>query len=377
MLSYSEILDGSEGLEEGMHLVRVTHNVGKYRLVFKQGEPFKPVTLRVHTDPISIIGKILEQNPKSYAKIGEFLEMGNDMVMAGLKGVKTNMGNIPQAEQKAIAEKRVVSMCIDAALAEDDFETAYSYVVTRLKDIAGRAHARCPELERNNLGLFAEPPPKVLDDWSWRAALQAGKYERTSNSIKPTHLGNTNGDLEIRHLEQRMDCLSQALRLAPKATLQDIINVYRRCEEKLEVLVKKEAEEEANFEARAEGQYMPGGFAETPQRKNVTTSTSRAVEEAPMSLFDLSRASMAKAQGGLATLSMLRGSNSTSHAAARPDSSVSGDFSRVSTPDSAGLKNPMRKRDQLKNVAVGGLASGVGWLLGAPPVTHNEDESKQ
>ncbi|EKD21066.1 uncharacterized protein L3040_000896 [Drepanopeziza brunnea f. sp. 'multigermtubi'] len=373
LLSFSDILDGSESYEEGKFLIRLTHNVGKYRLVFKQGEPFKPVTLRVHNDPISIIGKILEQNPKSYAQIGEFLDMGHDMVMAGLKGVKLQMGDVPQAEQKAIAEKRVVSMCIDAALAEDDFETAYSYVVTWLKDIAGRAHARCPDLERNKLGLFAEPPPKVLDDWSWRAALQAGKYERTSHSIKPTHLGNTSGDLDIRHLEQRMDCLSQALRLAPKATLQDIINVYRRCEEKLEALVKKEAEEEAKWEAQTDGQIMPGGFAETPQRKNIAASTSRAVEEEPMSLFDLSRASMAKAQGGFSALSMLRVGNKTTQEPATPDSRESGDFSRTSTPDYGAPKNPMRKRDQLKNVAVGGLATGVGWLLGAPPVNHNEE----
>ncbi|KAK2623864.1 hypothetical protein QTJ16_007045 [Diplocarpon rosae] len=291
----------------------------------------------------------------------------------GLKKCE-EMKDAAKAQQKAIAEKRVVSMCIDAALAEDDFETAYSYVMTSLKDIAGRAHARCPDLERNNLGLFAEPAPKVLDDWSWRAALQAGKYERTMNSVKPTHLGNTSGDLDIRHLEQRMDCLSQALRLAPRATLQEILNVYRRCEEKLEILTKKEAAEEAKWDADGERQNMPGGFAEPPIKQNVTASNSRAAEEAPMSLFDLSRASVSRAQSGLSALSMLRGSNNTTHEATRPGSRTSGDISRASTQDSSGTRGPMRKRDQLKNVAVGGLASGVGWLLGAPPVNRNGDE---
>ena len=46
-------------------LLSATHALGEYRLVLKQGEPFTPVILRVHSDPISIIGKVLEQNPKS------------------------------------------------------------------------------------------------------------------------------------------------------------------------------------------------------------------------------------------------------------------------------------------------------------------------
>ncbi|KAH9223989.1 Sec39 domain-containing protein [Leptodontidium sp. 2 PMI_412] len=372
--TFPDTLQGSTEYDEMEHLVRVTHDVGKYRLVFKQGEPFRPVNLRVHSDPISIIGKILDQNPKSYTKIGDFVDMGNNMVLAGL--TKDKAKSISKAEQKAIAEKRIVSMCIDAALAEEDFETAYSYVVTRLKDIAGPAHARSPDLERKNSGLFAEPPPKVIDDWSWRASLQAGKYERTSNTIKPTHLGNTSGNLDIRHLEQRMDCLSQALRLAPKATLQEILNVYRRCEEKLEQFVKEEARIEAAWDEQGDGKLMPGGFAATPMKNNTTTSTSRAVEEAPLSLFDLSRASMARAQSGFSALSMVRGSNSTRQEKPLSDSRGSTELSRVSTPDSVSLKAPMRKRDQLKNVAVGGLASGVGWLLGAPPVNHSEDEGR-
>jgi hypothetical protein len=170
--------------------------------------------------------------------------------MAGLtfrniKGVTTmaQMTEEQVREQKVIAEKRVVSsmyhllqsliyikrlltsltVCIDAALAEDDFETAYSYIMTRLVNIAGPAQERSPEHERKG-GLFAELPPKEIDDWSWRAALQAGKYRRTSQTIKPTHLGNASGNPNIRHLEQRMDCLSHAVRLAPKSTLQEILN---------------------------------------------------------------------------------------------------------------------------------------------------------
>ena len=184
--------------------------------------------MRVHGDPISIIGKILDQNPNSYTKIGDFIDMGKDMVMAGLTVRSTDSRTILTPtdipEQLSIAEKRVVGMCIDAALVEDDFETAYSYVVTHLQRIGTSARARSPELEKNT-GLIAKIPPKVMDDWSWRAALQAGKYRRTGKTVVPSHLGNASGNPEIRHLEQRIECLSHAMRLAPEAALMEIVNV--------------------------------------------------------------------------------------------------------------------------------------------------------
>jgi hypothetical protein len=374
--AFPDTLDGSLDKDQLEHLITVTHFMGSYRLVFKQGEPFKPVSLRVHGDPISIIGKILDQNPRSYTKIGDFIDMGKHMVRAGLtvRNVdgQTALGAKQAVEEEDVAEKRVVSMCIDAALAEDDFETAYSYVVTRLKVIAGPAHAPTPMLERRGTGLFAEPPPRVIDNWSWRAALQAGKYRRTSQTIKPTHLGNSSGNPEIRHLEQRMDCLSQALRIAPKGQLQEILNVYRRCEEELESHIKREAEQEEEWDAQGDEQIMPGGYAAAPAKK---TSSSRATEEAPMSLFDLSRASMARAQNGFSALSMLKGNNTTSEKSRNVsrESTGSGGSTLNSSTDSM-QRAPIRKRDQLKNAAVGGLASGVGWLIGAPPVIRDDKE---
>ncbi|TVY89560.1 hypothetical protein LAWI1_G002834 [Lachnellula willkommii] len=369
----------SQYLIETEILKTLLKNTRRYRLVFKQGEPFKPVSLRVHGDPISIIGKVLEQNPKSYAKINDFIEMGQNMVKAGLVARSVSGHTKPldadQArEQESIAEKRVVSMCIDASLVEDDFETAYSYVVIRLRNIAGPAQARTPEPANNESGLFANVPAQAMDDWSWRAALQAGKYRRTTFTTKPSHLGNASGNPEIRHLEQRMECLAQALRLAPKATLPEIINVFRRCEEELETHVKQEAEQEAAWDAQGDDQAMPGGFAATPMRKNATAGASRAAEEAPLSLLDLSVASAARAQRSLAALSVFRGNGSgASNHNAPLTARESNESSRVATPDSA-ARNTMRKRDQLKNAAVGGLASGIGWLLNAPPVRDGEED---
>lgn len=343
------------------HLINVTHAVGEYRLVLKQGEPFTPVALRVHADPISIIGRILDQNPKSYTKINDFVWMGKEFVKAGLVAPNSVTHSIVDEQQlrsqESIAERRVVAMCISAALAEDDFETAYSYVTTRLATIAGQAHSDIPDSKQRG-GPSTGSSPTVIDDWSWKAALEAGRYRRTSQTIKPTHLGNASGNPEIRHLQQRMDCLSHALRFAPKTTLQEILNAYRRCEEELETQLKLEAEEEDAWDTQGDGHSMPGGFG---AEKKAAAHSSRAAEEAPMSLFDLSRASMARAQSGLSSLTNVQTKLGNINANPTAEDGLGYDHSANQ------VLQARRKRDQLKNVATGALASGVGWLIGATP----------
>ncbi|KAI1205983.1 secretory pathway Sec39 [Annulohypoxylon truncatum] len=343
-------------------LLKATHALSEYRLILKKGEPFTPVVLRVHTDPISIIGKVLEQNPKSYTRIQDFLEIGSNMLDAGLlTNTKSDQSQFAaeQVWQRSIVENRIVAMCIDAALTEDDFETAYSYVVNRL---AADNRIAPPRLGR-------EPALKgtlATDDYSWKAALQAGKYRRTARTIKPTHIGTASGNLDIRHLEQRMECLATALRVAPPATLQEILNVFRKCEEELNAAVKAEEEQESAWDDQGDLQVMPGAFSSTVPAgvvRSAKAASSRQAEEAPMSLFDLSRASMARAQRNLTALSSLQRSEN-----ARSDETYG------ETGDGSGQQR-VRKRDQLREAAVGTLASGVGWLIGAQPVDRGGDRS--
>ena len=128
------------------------------------------------------------------------------------------------------------------------------------------------------------------------------------------------------------------------------MTVFRRCEEELESLSKQEDEQEAAWDAQGDDQVMPGGFGATP--KSTVKSTSRA-EEAPMSLFDLSRGALTRAQRGF------------------------GSLSRASAPESDSTGAPReRRRDQLRNAAVGTVAAGVGWLIGAPGAVREEQEDR-
>ncbi|KAI0377413.1 secretory pathway Sec39 [Hypomontagnella monticulosa] len=337
-------------------LLRATHALSEYRLTLKKGEPFTPVVLRVHSDPISIIGKVLEQNPKSYTRIQDFLEIGANMLDAGLLAhgkPKLSQSTIEQAQLRWIVENRITAMCVDAALTEDDFETAYSYVVNRLA--------------ADSSGLPAKPNSTVLtDDYSWKAALQAGKYRRTARTIKPTHIGTASGNLDVRHLEQRIECLATALRIAPPATLQEILNVFRKCEEELNAAVKVEEEQELAWDDQGDVQVMPGAFSSTVPAgvvRSTKAPSSRHTEEAPMSLFDLSRASITRAQRNLTALSSLQRSEN-----ARSDE-IHGDME-----DGSGQQR-VRKRDQFREAAVGTLASGVGWLIGAQPIDRAGERS--
>ncbi|KAI1262177.1 secretory pathway Sec39 [Xylariaceae sp. FL1019] len=320
-------------------LLKATHALGEYRLVLKKGEPFTPVVLRVHTDPISIIGKVLEQNPKSYTNIQDFLEIGSNMIAADLvtnaKTTHPSPSSKGSIDQRSLTQRRITAMCIDAALNEDDFETAYSYVVNRLS---------------SDSTAF-----QPADDYSWKAALQAGKYRRTGKTLRPTHIGTASGNMDIRHLEQRIECLSTALRIAPAATLQEILNVFRKCEEELNAAVKADEAQESAWDDQGDMQTMPGAFSSTVPAGVVRSGARqpRQAEEAPMSLFDLSRATMARAQTNLSALSSLQ----------RSERDREGEEGEPRT----------RKRDQLREAAVGTLASGVGWLIGAQPVDRSQE----
>jgi protein transport protein SEC39 len=372
-------------------LLKATHTLSNYRLVLKQGEPFTPVMLRVHSDPIAVVSKVLEQNSRCYTHIQDMLDLGSSIVGAGLT-VKDRNGHSSltpeqEPEQQSIAERRITAMCIDAALTEDDFETAYSYVVNRLA-------AFSPPTKRAAPSSSKPAQVSIQDDWSWKAALQAGKYRRTSplsftrTSQRATHAGGglgTSANPDIRHLEQRVECLSTALRIAPTPTLQEILNAFRRCEEELDAKVRAETAREEEWDAQGDNvamnrEAMPGGFSPEVSRINVASnnvrpgrgsgrpnggSGNKSAEDAPMSLFDLSRASARAAQKNLTALSNLQ----QSIMARAP-----GSGSVESAPLDAQGQQRARKRDQLRDAAVGAMVSGVGWLVGAHPTERRDDD---
>ncbi|KFY96519.1 hypothetical protein V498_02640 [Pseudogymnoascus sp. VKM F-4517 (FW-2822)] len=368
--------------ERIIHLSDAANYFANYRLVLNSGEPYRPSVIHTHGDPIALVEKVLAQNTRTYTDIDNFLNFGEKIVLAGLT-VRDLEGRSKMApeqvdEQMAISRWRITSMCIDAALSENDFETAYSYVVNRLPSISGDAYAKP---SRSSIpdpppkGAVAQAPLKVLDNWSWKAAFQTGKYRLNQYTLKPSHVGNSSANPEIRHLEQRMECLSQALLIAPPPALQEILNVFRRCEEELDAKIRQEAEQEDAWDDQGDDTSMPGRFGAEPPPVTLSRASapmssakSRTGAEAPMSLLDLTRASAAQAQRSIAALTNVKGGG-----AARGGGG--GDWSgSASTEDlDDGVKqSTVRKRDQLRSAAMSTMIGGIGWVIGAQTPAEND-----
>lgn len=337
-------------------LLSATHAMSFYSLTLQHGVPFQPVNIRAHKDPMSLIGKILGQNPRSYAHLDNLQEIGQNLVTAGLtdnvqdSSAASDAPRNPQ-QQALIARRRITRMAIEAALEEDDFDTAYSYVVNRL----------AADQPRPNTLDSLRDSATVQDDISWRAAYTAGRYP-TSNA----------GNSTLRRLEQRMELLSQALLLAPPSALSEVLTVWQKCEQQVTTQIAKETEEEQKWDEKGD-RKVPGGFAAdaSPIAQKVRDPIRSAlVEEAPMGLFDMAR-------GAAATLSksafpLSRSQKTASYPAKgshdRPLSGISAGSSDEGSVGGAGGSGRVRKRDMVSSMVTGGLASGIGWVIGAPPV---------
>ncbi|KAL6240502.1 hypothetical protein RBB50_012614 [Rhinocladiella similis] len=336
------------------HLIRATHSLSFYHLTLQHGVPFRPVAIRVQKDPLTLLEKVLEQDSKAYTKLDDLLDIGRNLVRAHLPSRGSLAQELDPVELRASdAEKRITYHAIMAALAANDFDTAYAYITTRLSSSTG------------------SPVSNVADDVSWRAAYAAGKFRP---SVSPRNLTS-----QIDSLAQRMELLSRALMLAPSGeALSGILATWRRYEEEMEGLKIQAVEEERSFDAKADA-ALPGGFgledreADRDETKRTmarrTWPASRAgpsyEEEAPMGLFDVARgaatalrksAAFPLGSGGLRDLRIREGGQVSEGGFAE---------SAVSASELEGGRT--RKRDMVANMVTNNLVSGLGWVLGAQP----------
>ncbi|KAK2800053.1 hypothetical protein FQN49_008938, partial [Arthroderma sp. PD_2] len=236
-------------------LLSATHALSFYSLTLQHGVPFQPVSIRVHHDPISLIEKVLEQNPKGYTQLDDLLAIGRNLVSAGLPSGHndtrpTGQSQLTPDETTLSAERRIMSLAVAAAVNASDFDTAYSYVVTRVIP---------PSLLPG--GDSSTDPAAAEDDISWRAAYNTGRHRPTVKESQGTTLGSS-----IARLSQRMELLSLALILAPSPEyLPEILAVWRRCDEEMSSLQEQEIQEAESWDhqgdkGRMGASALPGGF---------------------------------------------------------------------------------------------------------------------
>lgn len=375
-------------IREATALIAATHALSFYSLTLQRGVLFKPVNIRVSQDPVSLVDKVLEQNPSSYTELDNLVEIGRNLIAAGLPQREEEGNNSKKSSseddealerRKKEAERRVTLMCVEASLHEEDFESAYSYIVSRLTPSG--ADIEAPSNNNRTLKRHTRITSKSStrsrdgepeDDVSWRAAFIAGRY-RPSTSSPPS----------VRRIEQRTELLSLALLLAPVSALTEILNAWRRCEEEMTALQLAQQQAEEDFDTWADKRQslssLPGNFTgDQPamvlnqQRREMgrMTGAGRGDGEAPVSMFDLTRSA---AQAFSKNAFPLR-------AAARTSSGLetSSMEAREVRMDSSGGEldadaQRVRKRDMVANAVSGGLASSLGWMLGATPAGQQHE----
>jgi protein transport protein SEC39 len=332
------------------HLIKATHSLSFYQLTLQHGVPFKPVAIRVQKDPLTLLEKVLEQDSKAYTKVDDLLQIGRNLVQARLPKSGSAVDETEPLELRiSHAEHRITYAAIMAALAAEDFDTAYAYITTRLQTSSEEARGS-----------------ELADDTSWRAAYAAGRYRP---SASPKSLA-----ARINSLSQRMELLSRALMLAPSGeALSGILATWRRYEEELDTLKSQAVEEERAFEAKADAS-LPGAFG-MEDREADYVETKRALarrsapaglgpsyeEDAPMGLFDVARGAASAFRRSAAfplSPSTLQNLKIKSPVVGTHDRQR--EQATSPTSDDGGR---VRKRDMVASM----VGSGLGWVLGAQP----------
>ena len=344
----------SEPVRQVLSLLSATHAMSYYSLTLQHGVPFQPVDIRAHKDPLSLIAKILAQNIHSYTKLDDLLEIGKNLELAGLNSTPQHHGDILSSPEQgarsclANVKQRITAMAIEAAMAENDFDTAYSYVINRLS---------LPKSSISSASQNENEPRAIEDDISWRAAYKAGSYTSAKS----------NDSSALRRLEQRMELLSHALLLAPASALSEVLVGWRECEEQLASLSARETEEEEKWDDMGD-QRLPGGysFESSPVIQERREPILRAQsEEAPMGLFDVARGAASALKKNAFPLRNPRdGRADTPSTSLQEKSMVTAELVENGDLGGAHSEGRVRKRDMVSNMVTGGLASGIGWVIG-------------
>ena len=348
-------------------LIAATHAMSFYSLILQHGVPFQPVSIRVSSDPFSLIQKLLSQNLGSYTKLDDLISIGQNLIVSMPSTIMDDTKDDGPLDadtlekKKATAERQVIGMAIDAALEEGDFETAYSYIVNRLTPSATPSPAASTLSQRFAFDpTVSEKQADDTEDVAWRAALRAGRYS-PSQSSSATWSHATAARPELRRLEQRMELLSQALLLAPPNHLEEVLNVWQQCETEMIELLAQETEAEERFNDAADrklpGAFDMGSIPTVQPRREVGRG---AVGESPMGLFDVARGAAAAFSKSAFPL------RAGTQASARPESrdAVRASMDLSDSDSMHGHEERVRRRDMLANTASGALQSGLGWVLG-------------
>ncbi|KAF8430002.1 Sec39 domain-containing protein [Tirmania nivea] len=343
----------SPALTRAFRLLNATHALSFYSLTLTPGVPLLPVQVRINPDPLSLLGRLLDQNPALYLQQDKLVPLAKDLYFGTAPTKPRSI--VEEQHEEGEVERRVLGMCIETAIAEDDFDTAYSLTKSRLKTPEGNSISQ------------KDGDGDQHDESAWKACFQAGRYR--------SHQPPRREDDALKRLEMQMELLAEALRSCPAVACNQVLSEWMRKEDEMASLLLKEAEEdEAHAAAALRGSsvkpsmigVLPGGWNSSTslqygRQEKRMTGTMVGESEAPMGLFAVAAGAAKALSSSVRPLGVPR-SNASAKEQGRP---MVGTPSPPPSPASMGGSPPQRQRK--RDILTSGLASGLGWVLGAQP----------
>lgn len=352
------ILPPSAELKKELDLIEGTNILSELRLTGTREGAVLPFQIRHHKNRLELVQRAVSSSSDAYRKTAVMLNLSHKL-------------GFPDT----VSDCKVLAMCADAAIAEEDYETAY--------DLCGRCIKIVNTLQKKKRkgDVNADAAANV----TWRACFTTCRHGPDEDSSN-----------HFQTLERRMHLLGQALALctdrgdvasdAPVGTLMsDVLQVYRTVEaeyirvyDSLDRSKRSKLPSAATVAADSLSQIARGDLS------RVSASTTRFAANALSRVVGSSHAPTA--HWGKPRLS---GESQRSASGERPASPFKGAAGAASAASNWGMSmlgalqpesqtelERTRKRDAIKTAFNSGLTSGVSWLLGvdAPPDGSSDKE---
>jgi len=271
-------------------------------------------------DPALLVSKVIETNSPVYRDGERMLRILHDLI----DGTRLFARKHPQEAglETARMEARVNATIVKAALAENDFTTAYETCVDKLVPVTG-----------------IDADPKIAEV-AWLAFFKTGNFSGPPQTRGPSRITATTLDSE------KMELLARALMICPKEEMGGIVTRWTALETKL---FQPETQREAAAQeprVRSSGEHHRGFFETAAQ---VGRSVARTAS--PMlgrDVYEQRRSGEMEREG-----------------------KTSGEF------DGGGVWGPSSSRFGVRDTVKSGLTQGIGWLLGATPVGQGTSEENK
>ncbi|CAJ0763802.1 2974_t:CDS:2 [Entrophospora sp. SA101] len=180
-----QILPKTKAISLEMEFIEATHILTENKVQHQAGIPLLPMQIRLSTNRLELISRLLSVNEKAYLEIETIMELASKL---GYKNDK-------------IAEVKVMAMIADSALRDVNFSVAYQMCIELIdiaKGIINKKYDNDNEVIRS------------VKDVSWRICYEVAKQDNFAD------------------LEKQMSLMGYALTMCPKEQIADILNLWRK-----------------------------------------------------------------------------------------------------------------------------------------------------